>query len=156
MDSSTHAEPIHEPPSEESIRAGHEVRDVNIRVLLWLGAAVAGMIVAVLLVLVWLVGGLEAMAKSADPELSPLAENAPLAAAPRLQDTPVRDYQEFRRQQEKALATYGWIDRKEGTVRLPIERAKELILKEGLPEAEAESAKETVNEESEAKSEEQP
>ena len=37
MDSSTHADPIHEPPAEDSIRAGHEVRDVNIRVLLWLG-----------------------------------------------------------------------------------------------------------------------
>ena len=64
MDSSTHAEPIHDPPSEESIRAGHEVRDVNIRVLLWLGAAVTAIVLVVLAVLTWTIKGLEATAKS--------------------------------------------------------------------------------------------
>jgi hypothetical protein len=156
MDSSTHAEPVHQPPSEESVRAGHEVRDVNIRVLLWLGAAVAGVIVVVLLVVAWLASGLESLARSADPQLSPLAETAPTSAAPRLQDTPVRDYQEFRRQQKNALHSYGWVDRKEKIVHLPIARAKELILKEGLPEPKAESTKGTVTEEPGDKSEEQP
>lgn len=156
MDSSTHAEPVHAPPSEESIREGYEVRDVNIRVLLWLGAAVAGVIVVVLVVLQLLTSGLESSAERRDPELSPLSQTAPTSAAPRLQDTPVRDYQEFRRQQEESLNSYGWIDRKEETVRLPIARAKELILEEGLPEPQGESSKETASEETNAKNEEQP
>ena len=35
--------------------------------------------------------------------------------------------------QEKLLNTYGWIDRQNGIVRLPIDRAMELLLERGLP-----------------------
>lgn len=139
MDSSTHPEPIHEPPAADSIRAGHEIRDVNIHVLLWLGAAVAGGVIVVLVVLQLLLNALESAAARSDPELSPLPSE-PATAAPRLQDTPVHDYQEFRRQQEEALNTYGWVDRNQVTVRLPIARAKELILEQGLPEPKQEAA----------------
>lgn len=132
MDSSTHADPIHEPPAEDSIRAGHEVRDVNIRVLLWLGAAVAGGVIIVLIVLQLLLSGLESSASEADPELSPLASE-PATAAPRLQSTPVHDYLEYRRQQEETLNSYGWVDRQKEVVRVPVSRAMELILEQGLP-----------------------
>jgi hypothetical protein len=137
MDSSTHADPIHEPPAEDSIRAGHEVRDVNIRVLLWLGAAVAGGIIVVLIVLQLLIGSLESSASNSDPELSPLASE-PASAAPRLQATPVHDYLEYRRQQEETLNSYGWVDRHKQVVRVPVSRAMELILEPGLPEPKSE------------------
>jgi hypothetical protein len=39
----------------------------------------------------------------------------------------------FRDGEEKALHEYGWIDQNAGTVRLPIERAKDLLLTRGLP-----------------------
>jgi hypothetical protein len=35
--------------------------------------------------------------------------------------------------QIEALHTYGWIDEQQGVVRLPIERAKDLLLEQGLP-----------------------
>jgi hypothetical protein len=35
--------------------------------------------------------------------------------------------------QRAAQTTYGWIDQAMGTVRLPIERAKDLVLERGLP-----------------------
>ena len=31
------------------------------------------------------------------------------------------------------LTTYGWVDKNAGTVRIPIDRAKELLLERGLP-----------------------
>lgn len=40
---------------------------------------------------------------------------------------------EFNHQQDEAQRTYGWIDRNVGTVRLPIDRAKDLVLERGLP-----------------------
>jgi hypothetical protein len=40
---------------------------------------------------------------------------------------------EFRAQQTEAQTTYSWIDQAMGTVRLPIERAKDLVLERGLP-----------------------
>ena len=35
--------------------------------------------------------------------------------------------------EEKTLYSYGWVDQKAGTVRIPIERAMELIVQRGLP-----------------------
>ena len=39
----------------------------------------------------------------------------------------------FHATEEEALETYGWADKNAGTVRLPIHRAKELVLERGFP-----------------------
>lgn len=39
----------------------------------------------------------------------------------------------FREREDAVLSTYDWVDRNAGTVRIPIERAKELLLERGLP-----------------------
>jgi hypothetical protein len=36
-------------------------------------------------------------------------------------------------EENAALATYGWVDRDAGIVRIPIERAMELLVLRGLP-----------------------
>ena len=41
--------------------------------------------------------------------------------------------QTFREAEDRKLLNYDWIDKNAGTVRLPIERAKELLLQRGLP-----------------------
>jgi hypothetical protein len=40
---------------------------------------------------------------------------------------------QFRGTEDTELTTYGWIDENTGTVRIPIERAKALLLERGLP-----------------------
>lgn len=40
---------------------------------------------------------------------------------------------DFRAREEATLTTYGWADQNAGTVRIPIQRAKELLLERGLP-----------------------
>jgi hypothetical protein len=39
----------------------------------------------------------------------------------------------FRDGEDQSLATYGWMDKNAGTVRIPIDRAKELLLQRGIP-----------------------
>ena len=39
----------------------------------------------------------------------------------------------FRETEEKKLSSYEWIDKSAGTVRIPIDRAKDLLLERGLP-----------------------
>ena len=39
----------------------------------------------------------------------------------------------FREAEEKKLTNYEWIDKSAGTVRIPIDRAKALLLERGLP-----------------------
>ena len=41
--------------------------------------------------------------------------------------------QSYYQSQQHLLNTYGWIDRQNGVVRLPIDRAMELLLQRGLP-----------------------
>jgi hypothetical protein len=39
----------------------------------------------------------------------------------------------YKKSEDTALSSYGWIDKEAGTVRLPIDRAKDLLLQKGLP-----------------------
>ena len=52
---------------------------------------------------------------------------------PRLQKDPAMDLQQFRAGEEAVLHSYGWVDPEKGIVRIPVERAMELVAKEGLP-----------------------
>jgi hypothetical protein len=56
-----------------------------------------------------------------------------LPAGPRLQAIPANEIFEFRQRENAELSEYGWVDRNAGTVRIPIEQAKELLLQRGLP-----------------------
>lgn len=40
---------------------------------------------------------------------------------------------EFRAREHEILTTYGWVDRNAGVVRIPIDRAKDLLIERGLP-----------------------
>ncbi len=52
---------------------------------------------------------------------------------PRLQVAPQLDLADMRAREEAELHNYGWIDQKAGVVRLPIDRAMELMAQRGLP-----------------------
>lgn len=39
----------------------------------------------------------------------------------------------FQAREHEVLTTYGWVDRNAGIVRIPVERAKDLVLERGLP-----------------------
>ena len=53
---------------------------------------------------------------------------------PRLEVRPSASLAEFHAAEEVELNSYGWIDRNAGTVRIPIDRAMQLILERGLPD----------------------
>ena len=40
---------------------------------------------------------------------------------------------DFRAKEDHELATYGWVDKTQGTIHIPIDRAKALVLERGLP-----------------------
>jgi len=52
---------------------------------------------------------------------------------PRVEEHPQLELQQLRTQEDQTLSTYGWVDKKEGIVRIPIERAMELQLQRGFP-----------------------
>ena len=52
--------------------------------------------------------------------------------APRLQIHPVASWQAFREAESQRLTTYGWLDRSQGAVHVPIERAIDLVVERGV------------------------
>lgn len=72
------------------------------------------------------------------PPPSPLATGPRLPPEPRLQGapgsarSPSEDIRRFREREDQMLDSYGWIDRQNGVIRIPIEQAKRLILQKGL------------------------
>jgi len=52
---------------------------------------------------------------------------------PRLERNERLEINDFRVQEEKTLNSYGWVDEKTGVVRIPIERAMQLVEQRGLP-----------------------
>jgi len=69
-----------------------------------------------------------------EPAAAPLAiPSGQLPPEPRLQVNERADLATFRKAEEEKLTTYGWVDESAGVARIPIERAKTLLLERGLP-----------------------
>jgi hypothetical protein len=52
---------------------------------------------------------------------------------PRLEENERTQLRSFIKDQDQKLATYDWVDKDKGILRIPIDRAMELIMKRGLP-----------------------
>lgn len=61
-----------------------------------------------------------------------LPAELPQAPAPRLQVHPKADLDRLRTEERQRLTTYGWVDRKERVVRIPIEQAVDLLAARGI------------------------
>ncbi len=114
---------------------GHETRDINIRGAALLTVGILLSIPLTLLVVDLLFGyfsAREARNQAAPMSLVPAEANR-LPPEPRLQATPVIDLAKYRQEQETLVNGYGWVDRSAGTVRIPLARAMEMVLAQGVP-----------------------
>jgi hypothetical protein len=66
------------------------------------------------------------------PSVRPEALQRQLPPEPRVQGFPMRDWEKFIAEEIRKTTTYEILDETTGKVRIPVERAKELILKRGL------------------------
>ena len=122
-----------------SIKAGHETTDANAKGVFLAGI---GLIVGCALVMLVVLEMVRLFQREHDDENRAMAsgEIAPSVAgsidkfpAPRLQVAPEADLAALRAREDTVLQHYGWIDKQAGVVRLPIERAMDLIAQRGLP-----------------------
>lgn len=112
-----------------------ETSDVRARPIL-LGTAGIGALALASFLAMW--GLFHALA---DREARESAQPNPLAERygrrqppePRLQTHPRDDLLALQRSEQAVLDGYGWIDRERGTVRIPVERAMEILARRGLP-----------------------
>ncbi|MGH9352225.1 MAG: hypothetical protein ACRD2G_08710 [Terriglobia bacterium] len=117
-------------PAPETSSA-HEMRDADVRKLVWMGVGLLALIVFGFIVtegaFYFFTGQLPIKRPTA------LFTRQQMPPPPLLQEHPGGELDTYLAQQEKTLNTYGWVDRKTGIVRIPIDQAMNVLLQKGLP-----------------------
>ena len=123
-------------PSEPAVTppGNYERADFPTRPILVSLAAMCAIVIFVFLAMYALGRGFVAYSVRTGPKANPLAASAPqLPPAPRLQNAPTRDIAQMRAAEDEVLNHYAWLDKQAGTVRIPIQRAIDLLADRGLP-----------------------
>jgi hypothetical protein len=119
------------PAKAKSEKAGYETRDVAPRNVVYagigllLGTALCGLLVIGLLAL------LPAPSRPSKPALETVSQEPP---APRLEIDGRMNRAAIEGAAASRLTGYAWVDRSAGTARIPIERAMELLARQGWGE----------------------
>lgn len=111
---------------------GYEPSDVNLRGL-WRPLLGLGALIAVTFVLgLWIVEGLVQFRTPQPAETGWIGrrEASQVPPLPRLQIAPDQDLAKLRREEDRLLETYAWINEPEGLARIPIERAMAILANE--------------------------
>ena len=119
----------------EAVKAGHEVGDVQLKPIynFLIGLTLLSV---VSFVVVYVVFQLFAGYKSRTSEkLTPMAQRqvGQLPPEPRLQVDALKEWVVFKAEQDSVVATYGWVDKGKGVVRLPLDRALEVMAEKPWP-----------------------
>lgn len=120
--------PSADPPSPESLEAGHELRDLSVP---WIAALAVAMGIGFLFMNLGLVAGFRHLKDfptgQARVRLTPaqrkMVNARPAPPEPHLQVDPTETITRLRRENQKLLHSYGWADRQAGKARIPIEEA---------------------------------
>jgi hypothetical protein len=111
----------HRPGEVHTSDAAQYDRDLNVRGVVWSALILAAGTLLVLLLVWWLFLGLGRLGKASDPPAPALRQvrERRLPPEPRLQ----------------MIARPSWIDQKQGTVRIPVDLAIDVLVRRGLPAA---------------------
>lgn len=125
--------------SKTSTEGKFEATDANPGTLvLWGGVVVAILVFSIAASWVFF-DVLTAVADRTDRKPSPLASNEP-PPEPRLLTNEPKNLEEVRKEEEQVLGSYGWVNKDQGVVRIPIEEAMGLFVKEAAKRREAGSS----------------
>src|SRR3981189_2569739 len=123
---------------------GFEQEDLSSRSALYFLAGLVLVCLVVYLIVFGMYRFLDSYATAHQPPMTPMVtpeadtravtpQNAETFPQPRLEENERTQFRSFIEDQDRKLATYDWVDKDRGTVRIPIDRAMELIAQRGLP-----------------------
>lgn len=106
----------------------YEDRDIHLKPLVLFLVFTAIFTASAFFSLRLLFRGLAESAQKADQPWSEFSGTRQLPDAPLLQVEPPKELAEHRANEDAVLYSYGWIDKSAGTVRIPVERAIDLLV----------------------------
>jgi hypothetical protein len=133
-------EPVNYPTDPESNpTVAHEETDADTHAITQFGIALVFVVVLSQLALWWLFTSFTRRESRLSPPVTALVRaQAPTEPPePTLQVNPQADMRMMREKEETVLNHYGWVDANRGVVRIPIDRALDLVAERGLPQFKA-------------------
>lgn len=112
---------------------GYERRDMQPRTVGLFGLGLVAFLAISGLLIAGLFLAFDAWITGREPPPPPLAAQRRPPPEPRLQPSPGEDMRRLREGFQKVLGSYAWIDREQGIVRIPIDRAMDLVVERGPP-----------------------
>jgi hypothetical protein len=122
--------------------AGVEVRDADIPLVIWTSVGIVGTLFLCMGIAA-LQFKFEIAALPKDTSVFKTTERR-LPPEPRLQAFPAKDLASFKQKQEAAATTYGWVDKNNGIVRVPVDRAIDMVMTKGVQVLTADTKPETA------------
>lgn len=117
---------IHNTPNG----AGHEHQEVSVRMIV---VSLGFLAVATFFVLLLVIGIFHYFYSSYSTAEAVKLSRPVIPPEPRLQVAAPEDLAQFRSHEEHVLGSYAWINKDTGVVRVPIDRAIDLLAAKGLP-----------------------
>mgnify|MGYP000651631231 FL=1 len=128
--------PVTPEELEQIERTPYEARDLSVRAMVQFLALIFFTIIGSLIISYFVYQWILPKEEPNLPSVRQEALERQLPPEPRVQGFPMQDWEKFYAQELEKTTTYS-VDPKTGTARIPVERAKELILQRGLPGARA-------------------
>jgi hypothetical protein len=119
--------PVHHSPNGA---AGHETSEVSVRLIV---VSLAFLAVATAIVFVLVVGIFRYFYTAYSTEETMKQTQPVIPPQPRIEVAPYEQLQQLRVKEDHVLNTYAWVDQSTGTVRVPIDKAIDLLAAKGLP-----------------------
>jgi hypothetical protein len=121
----------HSIPHSPNGNPGHETTEVSPRLII---VSLGVLAVATLLVLLLVVGIFRFLkTTSITAPTTTAVQQQPLPPEPRIEIDAAQQFKGIKAREEHILSSYAWVDQNQGTVRIPIDRAIDLLSQRGLP-----------------------
>ena len=121
---------------------GHEESDADVRPIVIFVLSLGLFLALAMVAMGWLFEVFELSVEQGENIPAGLTDSAQIPPEPRLQANPAFDLERLRAREENLLNRYEWADRITGIMRIPVERAMEIIAERGLPSRAASSDRE--------------
>ncbi len=123
----------HDHKPMNPIGPGYEVKDASVREVALTGLGLAVGIIIVCIAVIGLFRVLRSVDSKSAQSVSNMQPPQTFPPGPRLQEHPALEFKEMRKNEDQVLTTYGWVNKDAGIVRIPIDRAMEMVVQRGLP-----------------------
>jgi len=123
---------LHREPRTD-LQASYELSDLRPGYIAFFGIGLSVVLVISVVIASLIVHYKTVQHARQDTPIPRLAREREATPGPRLQVDANKDLRQMRAGEEAALNSYAWVDKDAGIVRIPIQRAMEILAKQGLP-----------------------